>query len=76
MSKSIQKLNIEIADGDAVIYETVDYMWNYALRDAKTQEAKDTAKKLRGKTKIETIENIYNWVRRLRLYDNAFGLFA
>jgi len=34
-AKPINDLWYEISDGDAGIYETVNYMWHYALRDTK-----------------------------------------
>jgi len=60
--KPIQRAEYEIGDGDESIYKTVDYMWKYALRDANTPLAEATVKKLKGKTKIETVKNIFDWV--------------
>jgi hypothetical protein len=62
MTKPIRKAEYEIGDGEKSIFRTVDYMWNYALRDAKTAEATATVKDLKGSSKIETIKNIYDWV--------------
>jgi len=62
MPKAITKHNITIKDGEHGIFQTVDYMWNYALRDANTSEAKALVKKLKGASKLATIRNIYDWV--------------
>jgi hypothetical protein len=60
--KPIRSAWYEIADGDKGIYETVDYMWNYALRDTKEPLIKNLVSSLRGKNDISTIKNIYDWV--------------
>jgi hypothetical protein len=62
MTKPITPIYYDIANGDKGIYETVDYMWNYALRDANSPLAKALVKELKGKTKLETIRNIFDWV--------------
>jgi hypothetical protein len=62
MTKSIREHNIDIKDGEAGIFQTVQYMWNYALRDANTPLAKAKVRELKSKSKIDTIKNIYDWV--------------
>jgi len=61
-NKPIINHNINIKDGEKGIFQTVDYMWNYALRDANTPLAEATVKDLRGTSKIETLKNIFDWV--------------
>lgn len=60
--KEITEHNITIADGDIGIQQTVDYMWNYALRDSEEPEVKELVKTLQGKNEEETLANIFNWV--------------
>ena len=60
--KPIREANYTIDDGDAGIMQTVDYMWNYALRDTKETLVKKLVRQLKGKNDHETIRNIYNWV--------------
>jgi len=52
MAKAITEHKITIKDGELGIFQTVDYMWNYALRDANTSEAKALVKKLKGTSKL------------------------
>jgi hypothetical protein len=61
-TKPIIYANYTILDGDAGIYETVNYMWNYALRDVDEPLVKDLVSSLKGSNKLETIRNIYDWV--------------
>ena len=61
-TRPITDLWYEISDGDAGIYETVNYMWNYALRDTKEPLIKNLVSSLKGKNDISTIKNIYDWV--------------
>lgn len=56
----IERKHYEIADGDAGIYETVDFMWHYAIRDSKEAEVKQLVSRLKGKTALATIKNIYD----------------
>ena len=60
--RPIRSVNYTISEGDAGIYETVDYMWNYALRDTKEPLIKKLVRSLRSKNDISTIKNIYDWV--------------
>jgi hypothetical protein len=60
--KKITDAWYEIADGDAGIYETVDYMWNYALRDTKESLVKKLVNSLQRKNSLSSIKNIYDWV--------------
>jgi hypothetical protein len=60
--KPIKDAWYKISDGDAGIYETVDYMWNYALRDVSEPLVKKLVRSLQGKNSISTIKNIYDWV--------------
>lgn len=62
MPKPITKHDITIADGEAGIFETVNYMWNYALRDAKEPLVKELVKSLAGRDKLETLQNIFDYV--------------
>ena len=62
VTKRIREANYDIADGDKGIYETVDYMWNYALRDVNEPLVKQLVSELKGKNKLDTIKNIYDWV--------------
>ncbi|MDR0927223.1 MAG: transglutaminase-like domain-containing protein [Ignavibacteria bacterium] len=69
-TKPITEANYTISDGDAGIYETVDYMWNYALRDTAENAVKKLVKALNGKRDIDTIYNIYTWVWNNVKYEN------
>jgi hypothetical protein len=69
-TKPITEANYTISDGDAGIYETVDYMWNYALRDAKDPLLVRLVADLRSKSKLATIKNIYDWVWKNVRYEN------
>jgi hypothetical protein len=61
-SKPIIKADYLLPDGDAGIYTTVDYMWNYAIRDSTEGLIQRKVKELQGKSKYETIKNIFNYV--------------
>ena len=62
--KPIREANYIIGEGDAGIYETVDFMWNYALRDADEALVKRAVNQLKGKNNFSTIKNIYDFVWR------------
>ena len=61
-TKPIREANYTIDDGDSGIIQTVDYMWNYALRDTKEALVNDLVRQLKGKNDLATIRNIYDWV--------------
>jgi hypothetical protein len=61
-TKKITDAWYEISDGDAGIYETVDDMWNYALRDTKEPLVKKLVSSLERKNTLSSIKNIYDWV--------------
>jgi hypothetical protein len=62
--KPIRRIRYDIGEGDSAIYETMDYMWNYALRDVNEPLVQKLVRSLKGKTAHDTIRNIYNWVWR------------
>ena len=47
--KAIRRIRYDISDGDSGIYETVDFMWNYALRDKNEPLVQDLVRRLQGK---------------------------
>ena len=64
IARPIRRINYTIQDGDAGIYETMDYMWHYALRDASEPLIQRLVISLQGRNDLETIKNIFNWVWR------------
>lgn len=60
MKREIEQKDYKIQDGDAGIYETVGYMWHYALRDTKEAAIRRLVRDLRGKSDLETLKNIFN----------------
>jgi hypothetical protein len=70
MKKQITSRDYTISDGDEGTYETVSYMWNYALRDTKEALVKQLVSKLERETEIETIKSIYDWVWKNIRYEN------
>jgi hypothetical protein len=61
--RPIRKINYTISEGDDGIYETVNYMWHYALRDTKEALVQQLVNNLIDKENdFITLKNIYNWV--------------
>ena len=61
-TKPIKRIYYDLQEGDAGIYETVNYMWHYAIRDSKDASVKQLVSSLQGSTEISTIRNIFDWV--------------
>ena len=68
--KPVRRINYTISDGDKGIYDTVAYMWHYALRDTEEALVKQLVSSLKGKNDLQTIKNIYDWVWRNVKYKN------
>lgn len=66
----MREYNIDISSDDAGIFTTVKYMWSLAVRDSNNDIVKNLVLKLKGKSNLETIKNIYNYVYKNFKYIN------